>query len=127
MKLPLRTSTGAVDVAPLVLIDLQTSAGITGRAYLFAITPSNVKPIAALVEAMGALIKGDPLAPFDIEAKLRKKYTLLGIHNIVLFAMAGIDMAAWDALAQSLELPLVSVLGGRPRPIRAYNSKGLGV
>jgi len=37
------------------------------------------------------------------------------------------DMAAWDALAQSLRQPLVRVLGGTPRPIPAYNSKGLGL
>ena len=49
------------------------------------------------------------------------------MHNVVLFAMAGIDMAAWDALAQSLRLPLVRLLGAAPRPIPAYNSKGLGI
>jgi mandelate racemase len=41
--------------------------------------------------------------------------------------MSGIDMAAWDALAQAHKLPLVRLLGGAPRPIRAYNSKGLGI
>src|SRR5678815_2751071 len=46
---------------------------------------------------------------------------------MVLFAMAGIDMAAWDALCQSLRLPLVRLLGAAPRPIPAYNSKGLGI
>ena len=127
MKRPLQTSTGAISAAPLVLIDLLTSDGIVGRSYLFAISRANLKPIVALVEAMGELIAGDPLAPFDIEKKLRQKYTLLGVHNIVLFAMSGIDMAGWDALAISLKRPLVSVLGGSPRPIRAYNSNGLGV
>ncbi len=127
MRLPLQTSTGAVSIAPLVLIDLETSAGITGRSYLFAVTRANLKPIVALVEAMGELLVGDPVAPFDIEKKLRQKYTLLGVHNMVLFAMSGVDMAAWDAYAQSLGQPLVRVLGGTPRPVRAYNSKGLGI
>jgi mandelate racemase len=127
MRLPLQTSTGAVSIAALVLLDLETTAGITGRAYLFAVGRQNLKPIVALCEAMGEMIAGDPVAPFDIEKKLRQKYTLLGVHNIVLFAMAGIDMAAWDAHAQSLGQPLVRVLGGTPRPVRAYNSKGLGI
>src|SRR5512132_209175 len=73
------------------------------------------------------MIEGDALAPFEIEAKLRQKFKLLGVHNIVLFAIAGIDMAAWDALAQGANLPLVTMLGGKPKPIRAYNSKGLGI
>ena len=127
MRLPLKTSTGAISVAPLVLLDLETTAGITGRAYLFAIGQPNLKPIVALVEAMGEMLKGDPVAPFEIERKLRQRYTLLGVHNIVLFAMSGIDMAAWDAYAQSRAQPLVKVLGGSPRPVRAYNSKGLGI
>ena len=41
MKRPLATSIAAVTVAPLLLLDLQTNAGIVGRAYLFA-------PIAAV-------------------------------------------------------------------------------
>ena len=127
MKRPLATSTGAVSVAPLLLIDLRTDAGIVGRCYLFAIGRNGLKPIAALVEAMAEMLSGDAVVPFDIEAKLRKRHTLLGVHNIVLFAMAGIDMAAWDALAQAHKLPLVRLLGGAPRPVRAYNSKGLGI
>ncbi len=127
MRLLLRTSTGAVSVAPLVLIDLETTAGITGRSYLFAIGMPNLKPIVALTEAMGEMLLGDLVAPFEIERKLRRKYTLLGVHNIVLIALSGIDMAAWDAYAQSLEQPLVKVLGGTPRPVRAYNSQGLGI
>ncbi|MBE0613072.1 MAG: mandelate racemase [Burkholderiales bacterium] len=127
MRLPLQTSTGAVSVAPLVLIDLETTAGITGRSYLFAISRAHLQPIVALVEAMREMLVGDSVAPFAMERKLRQKYTLLGVHNIVLFALSGIDMAAWDAYAQSLAQPLCTLLGGAPRPVRAYNSKGLGI
>jgi len=45
----------------------------------------------------------------------------------VLFAMSGIDMAAWDALGRGLGQPVVRLLGGMPRPVLAYNSKGLGI
>jgi mandelate racemase len=127
MKRPLATSTGKLTVAPLVLIDLETDTGVTGRAYLFAIGRHNLAPIAKLVEAMAEMLKGDEVAPFDLERKLRARYTLLGVHNIVLFAMAGIDMAAWDALGHSLGQPLARLLGSTPRPIPAYNSKGLGI
>jgi mandelate racemase len=127
IKRPLATSVGTVSVAALLLLDLETDAGVVGRSYLFAIGKHNLAPIAKLIEAMAEMVKGDEVAPFDLERKLRARYALLGVHNIVLFAMAGIDMAAWDAFAQSLELPLARVLGAAPRPIRAYNSKGLGI
>src|SRR4029450_2669202 len=95
--------------------------------YLFAFTRANLKPIVALVEAMGEMIAGDPVAPFDIERKLRQRYALLGVHNVVLIAMSGIDMAAWDAHAQRVAQPLACAPGGSLHPIRAYNSKGLGI
>jgi mandelate racemase len=127
MKRPLATSTGALSVAPLLLVDLETDGGIVGRSYLFGIGKHNLAPIAKLLEAMAEMVKGDEVAPFDLERKLRAKYTLLGVHNIVLFAMSGIDMAAWDALGQALGQPLARLLGAAPRPICAYNSKGLGL
>ncbi len=127
MKRPLATSIAAVTVAPLLLLDLRTNAGIVGRAYLFAMGKQHLAPIAKLVEAMAGMVKGDEVAPFDLEKKLRARYALLGVHNMVLFAMSGIDMAAWDALGQARGLPLVRMLGGTPRPIPAYNSKGLGI
>ena len=127
MKLPLHTASGAIDQAALVLLDLDTTAGITGRAYLFAPSLAHLAPIVALVEALSEMLAGDEAVPFEIEKKLRARHKLLGVHNIVLFAMSGIDMAAWDVVGQSLNQPLTTLLGGTPRPVRAYNSKGLGL
>lgn len=127
MKRPLVTSIATLSLAPLLLLDLETDAGIVGRSYLFALGKHNLAPIAKLVEAMAAMLEGDEVAPFDLERKLRSRYALLGVHNIVLFAMAGIDMAAWDAMGQVLGQPLVRLLGAAPRPVLAYNSKGLGL
>ena len=127
MKRTLVTSTGALTQAVLVLLDLRTEAGITGRSYLFPLGAHNAAPIVKLVEAMAGMVRGDAVVPFEIEKKLRARYTLLGVHNIVLFAMSGIDMAAWDALGKASGRPLVRLLGGAPRPIPAYNSNGLGI
>jgi mandelate racemase len=127
IKRPLATSSGKVAEAALLLLDLQTDAGIVGRSYLLGLGRQNLPAIAKLVEAMAEMLKGDGLAPFEIEKKLRARYALLGVHNIVLIAMSGIDMAAWDALGQALGQPLARMLGGAPRPIPAYNSNGLGL
>jgi mandelate racemase len=127
MKRPLATSVATLTASALLLIDLETDAGIVGRSYLFGMGKHNLPPMAKLVEAMTEMVTGDDVAPLDLERKLRARYALLGVHNVVLIAMAGIDMAAWDALAQSLQQPLVRVLGAAPRPIAAYNSKGLGL
>ncbi|HEX7053773.1 MAG TPA: enolase C-terminal domain-like protein [Burkholderiales bacterium] len=127
MKRPLHTSIAQVAAAALLLVDLETDQGVVGRAYLFGQAKHHLPPMAKLLEAMAAMLEGDEVAPFVIEQKLRARYALLGVHNIVLMAIAGIDMAAWDALAQARGVPLVRLLGGAPRPVRAYNSNGLGI
>src|SRR4051794_2412090 len=127
MKLPLQTSTGAVAKAPLVLIDCETDLGATGHAYLFSITPSALKPLTTMVAEMSELVAGDELLPFEIERKLTQRFTLLGLAGLQRLAQSGIDMAAWDALARSRSQPLSRLLGGAPKPVKAYNSKGLGI
>jgi len=127
MRRPLQTSIAAVTTAPLLLVDMKTDGGIVGRSYLFCMNRQNIKPVAAFIEAMADVVKGDAVAPFELEEKLRARYALFGVHNAVLFAMAAIDMCAWDALGQALNQPVVRLLGGEPKPIPAYNSNGLGI
>ena len=52
MRRPLRTSTGAIEAAPLLLLDLQTDDDVTGRAYLFGIDPFTLAPLRSLVESL---------------------------------------------------------------------------
>lgn len=127
MNLTLQTSTGAIDKAPLVLIDCETDQGAVGHAYLFSITPSALKPLTAMVTEMSELLARDELLPFEIERKLTQRFTLLGLAGLQRLAQSGIDMAAWDALARARGLPLARLLGGAPKPVKAYNSKGLGI
>jgi mandelate racemase len=127
MRRPLKTSGGLVGTAPLVLIDLATAEGFTGRSYLFCYTPLALQPVVTLLDAIAGLIVGDPVAPFDVERKLARRFTLLGRQGLTGMALAGIDMACWDALAVAARLPLARLLGGVPRPIPAYNSCGLGL
>ena len=121
------SASGAIAKAALVLFDLETDEGVTGRSYVFGFAPWTLGPIVGCAQGLFEMIKGDLLAPAEIEGKLRRQLTLLDTPGLVGLALAGIDMAAWDALAQARGLPLVALLGGTVKPIPAYNSKGLWV
>jgi mandelate racemase len=49
------------------------------------------------------------------------------VQGIVRMAMAGFDVACWDALATAVGVPLVRLLGAESKRIPAYNSCGLGL
>lgn len=127
LKRPPRAASGEIPQAPLVLIDLETDAGVVGCAYVFTFTRGMLAPTVGCIHALGDMVRGDALVPLEIEAKIRTRLTLLDTPGLVGIALAGIDMAAWDAHAKAQDLPLVCALGGQIKPVRAYNSCGLWI
>ncbi len=127
LKLPLGTSAGTLRSAALLLIDLETEEGVTGHSYLFCYLPAAAAAIAAMLGEVERSVKGDRVVPADLWAKLARRFKLIGVQGIVRMAMSGFDVACWDALALAAGKPLVTLLGGAPRRIRAYNSNGLGL
>lgn len=127
MRHVLGTSQAAVRAAPLVLVDVETEEGVIGRAYLFAYLPGAAPALRAMLAEVERTVRGDRVAPLDLWRKLTRRFTLIGVQGIVRMAMAGFDVACWDALAIAAGQPLVQLLGGTPRPVRAYNSNGLGL
>jgi mandelate racemase len=122
---PVRTAMGEIPAAPLVLIDLQTREGVSGRAYLFAYTDAALKPLGTLVETIGAEIKGRTVAPVARMAEFNRRFRLIGWQGLIGMAVSGIDMALWDALARSRDMPLATMLGGAVAPLAAYDSFGI--
>jgi mandelate racemase len=123
----LGTSQQALRRVPLLLIDLETEEGVTGRSYLFCYLRAAQPAIMSLLGEVEALTQGDPVDPPALFAKLTPRFTLIGVQGIVRMALAGFDTAGWDAVAIAAQLPLVTMLGAEPKPILAYNSCGLGL
>ena len=119
---PVETASGTLARTPLVLIDLMTEEGVVGRSYVRCYAPVALPALARLVADLGPLIHGEAASPEGIEMRLQAQFRLLGPQGLVLMAMAGIDMALWDARARARNLPLVTLLGGTPRPVPAYAS-----
>jgi mandelate racemase len=113
--------------APLVLIDLQTDAGITGRAYLFCYLESAGHAAIALTRDVSAVLAGTVASPAAVRRALAARFKLLGARGLVSAVLAGVDVACWDVLAIAAGLPLARMLGATMRPTAAYNSNGLGL
>ena len=122
---PVKTAFSTIDAAPMVLIDVATDQGVTGRSYIFAYAKLTVKPLVALIEEIGRELTGKPVTPYDLMKAMDAKFRLLSWQGLVGMAVSGLDMAYWDALGQIAGRPLAELLGGAPRPIRAYDSYGV--
>jgi mandelate racemase len=127
MNFALGTSRGRIVKAPLLLIDVETEEGVTGRAYLWSYFPRAMVAIASILQEVEERTKGERIAPVELWSRLSERFALIGVQGVVRMAMAGFDIACWDALAVAANVPLVRLLGGEPRRIPAYNSCGLGL
>ena len=119
-----QTASGVITESPLVLTDILTDTGIIGHSIVFTYTLAALKPTAELIQNFEALVQGDALAPAEVDQKLAKRFRLLGPQGLVGIALAAIDMALWDALARVHSMPLVRLLGGVEKPVRAYGAIG---
>ena len=124
MPRPHRTASGVIDIAPLVLTDIVTDAGVVGHSMVFSYFTLALKPLAALTQNLDRLLIGEELVPQQIAAKLAANFRLLGPQGLVGIAVSAIDMAVWDALARHKEMSLARLLGAAPRPLRVYSNLG---
>ena len=122
---PIRTAVGEVPSAPLVLIDISTEEGVTGRSYLFAYTPVTLRSLVHLIQDLEPELVGKTVASFERMRQLEMRFRLVGWQGLVGMAVGAIDMALWDALGCAVNLPVVSLLGGEVRGLPAYDSYGI--
>jgi len=123
----LGTSQGALRRVPLLLVDVDTEEGISGRTWLFCYVRAAAPAIASILGEVEAQTKGQAVAPDALGSRLARRFALIGVQGIVRMALAAFDTACWDALAIAAGVPLVRLIGTEPRPIPAYNSCGLGL
>ncbi len=125
LERPIRTAVGEIPSAPLVLLDVATEEGVTGRAYLFGYTPVTLRPMVELVKNLEPLLVGKSVAPVERQRDLESTFRLLGKQGLLGMVISGLDMALWDALGRIQGASVVRLLGGEEKPIAAYDSYGI--
>jgi mandelate racemase len=125
LKRPVVARIATIADWPLILIDLFTEEGVVGRSYLEPYTIKTMRYLIPALQDFGEMLKGRRVAPLELYDLARKSLHFVGYQGQSMIAVAGLDMAAWDALARAANVPLCVLLGGSVGPVKAYNSNGL--
>src|SRR5882672_932509 len=125
LKRPVVARIATLSEWPVILIDLQTEQGITGRSYLEPYIVKSMRYLVPALQDLGDMLKGRRLAPVELFDSARKSLHFVGYEGLSMIAASGLDMAAWDALAKAANQPLCVLLGGTVGPVKSYNSNGL--
>jgi mandelate racemase len=127
MRRPLGTSAARMEVAPFVLVDLETEEGISGRAHAFCYLEAAAPMIRRCVELAGDALVGRAVDPEAFGRVCNERFRLLGLHGVVAMAVSALDVACWDALSTAAGMPLARYLGGASERVPTYNSNGLSL
>src|SRR5260370_20664780 len=125
LKRPVVARIATLTEWPLILIDLYTEEGVIGRSYLEPYVLKSMRYLIPALHDLGEMLKGRRLAPIEFFEAARKSLHFVGYEGMAMIAVAGVDMAAWDALARAAGVPLCVLLGGSIDAVPAYNSNGL--
>src|SRR6202048_3964541 len=125
LKRPVVARIATLTEWPGILIDLYTEEGVIGRSYLEPYLPKSMRYLIPALHDLGEMLKGRRVAPIEIYEAARKSLHFVGYEGMAMIAVAGVDMAAWDALARAAGVPLCVLLGGSIGAVPAYNSNGL--
>ncbi|MBX2884783.1 MAG: mandelate racemase, partial [Granulosicoccus sp.] len=125
LERPVVARIATIEEWPLILIDLHTEEGITGRSYLEPYIVKSMRYLVPALNDLSSLLRGKQVTPIEFFDAARKSLHFVGYEGLSMIAAAGLDMAAWDALAKAANLPLCRLLGGSVGPVKAYNSNGL--
>jgi len=125
MPRPVRTASGDILAAPLVLVDVQTNEGIVGRSYAFAYNPLMLRSLVQFLRDVAPDLVGKAVSPRERMRQLEKRLTLVGWQGVAGMAVGALDMALWDALGRAANLPVAVLLGAEVKPLDAYDSYGI--
>ena len=127
IKPPHRVAGGLLEFSPLLLIDLHFDDGVCGHAIVFTYTPAAQKPLGDFLLNLKPVLLGEASEPAVLNTSLRHRFRLLGTQGFVGMALAGIDMAAWDAQAKRQEQSISQLTlraDTSPVDVKAYGGTG---
>ena len=127
LRRPVVSKVGLFREWPLILIDLYTNEGVVGRGYLEPYLEQSPRHIIPVIEDLVAPQIGKRAgAPRQLSGQpaLAQSWRYEGITMI---AVAGIDMAIWDAFAKAAGMPLAVMPGGSPVAYWLTTATGSGL
>src|SRR5262249_20468879 len=112
-RIPLtQPAPAAPDAVELVLVHLETDAGLTGLGFTYTLGPG-ASAVRALIdtELSQVVVEEDPRDTDRLFAKAESRFRAAGFAGLAARAYCALDIALWDAKAKAAGLPLAKLLG----------------
>jgi L-alanine-DL-glutamate epimerase-like enolase superfamily enzyme len=120
---PAEEKAGRIGHIVLLVVQLETDAGLTGLGFAYALQGSGRALHAIAIDDLTPLVLGeDPLDHERLGAKAYLRMQSVGRRGLVMQAYSAFDLALWDLKGKAASLPLFKLLGGARTSAQVYGS-----
>jgi L-alanine-DL-glutamate epimerase-like enolase superfamily enzyme len=120
---PAEASAGRLNHVVVLLVQLDTDAGLRGLGFAYALQGSGRALLAVAEDDLAPIVLGeDPLDHERLAAKVYWRLQTVGRRGLVQQAYSAFDLALWDLKGKAARLPLYKLLGGAREAAPCYGS-----
>jgi L-alanine-DL-glutamate epimerase-like enolase superfamily enzyme len=124
MRRPMRTAIHSTTHTHNALVEI-TAGGLVGEGAALTLRPHHAGAVCRMIQDLaGDLIGRDPSGVVEIWGQLWQQLNLTGQSGIGVLALAAIDTALWDLMAQQAGVPLHRLLGSLHDELPIYVQPG---
>ena len=123
---PIGTALHQMHNVGCVLVTIRTNEGLTGEGFAFALNGDRIRAFEETVRGLSPYVVGN--SAHDVERIFSEIWTALnptGHAGITIGALSAIDVALWDIVGKSVNMPLAKLFGGMRDRVDTYASSGL--
>ncbi len=120
---PAEERAGRLGHIVVLLVQLETDAGLTGIGVAYVLQGSGRALHAIAIDDLTPLVLGeDPLDHERLAAKFHLRMQSVGRRGLVTQAYSAFDLAFWDLKGKAANMPLYKLLGGARESSEVYGS-----
>ena len=120
---PSEEQAGRLNHIVVLLVHLDTDAGLSGLGFAYALQGSGRALHAVAADDLAPLVLGeDPLDHERLAARVYLRLQTVGRSGLVQQAYSAVDLALWDLKGKAAGLPLYKLLGGARDSTEVYGS-----
>ena len=127
---PPKTGFLTLEKIDLLIVQIETKEGVIGTGHLHPLAGGLKTLEICINEMLKPLIIGETIEDIPyLWSKMWKATFIQGRMGITVMAMSAIDIALWDCLGRTKNLPLWKIWNGQVRELPVYGSgcyRGLG-
>ncbi len=123
---PIGTAIHSIQSVGCVLVEVRSADGVVGQSYVFTINGDRLKAFDEMIVGLSRFALGhDAHATEGLWHRLWTEINPTGHKGVTVSAMSALDVACWDLVGRTLDMPLHQLWGSCRSSVPTYASSGL--